>query len=52
VAAALPALSQLSQTNVGLQSMVDGVATWAKNYLQADDAAQQSAAQIAPSDGG
>jgi hypothetical protein len=52
VAAALPALSQLSQTNEGLQSMVDGVATWAKNYLRADDAAQHSAAQIAPTDGG
>ena len=52
VAAALPALSQLSQTNEGLQSMVDGVATWAKNYLQGEDAAQQSAARIAPTDGG
>jgi hypothetical protein len=52
VAAALPALSQLSHTNEGLQSMVDGVATWAKNYLRAEDAAQQSAAQVVPPDGG
>ncbi|GIH18849.1 hypothetical protein [Rugosimonospora africana] len=46
VSAALPALQQLSATNDGLQSMVDGICSWAKNYLNADDAAQQSASQI------
>ena len=46
VGAALPALQQMSQTNEGLQSMVDGICSWAKNYLNADDAAQQSAGQL------
>jgi uncharacterized protein YukE len=46
VSAALPALQQMSATNEGLQSMVDGVCSWAKNYMNADDAAQQSASQI------
>jgi hypothetical protein len=46
VAAALPALRQMSETNQGLQSMVDGVCSWAKNYLNVDDAAKQSASQI------
>jgi uncharacterized protein YukE len=44
--AALPALQQMSQTNEGLQSMVDGICSWAKNYIKADDAARQSASQI------
>jgi uncharacterized protein YukE len=46
VGAALPALQQMSQTNDGLQSMVDGICNWAKNYVSADDAAQQSASQL------
>lgn len=46
VSAALPALQQMSQTNEGLQSMVDGICSWAKNYMNADDAAQQSASQL------
>jgi hypothetical protein len=46
VNAAMPALQQMSQTTEGLQSMVDGICSWAKNYVNADDAAQQSASQI------
>jgi uncharacterized protein YukE len=46
VAAALPALQQMSETNQGLQSMVDGICSWAKNYVSADGAAKQSAGQL------
>lgn len=43
---ALPAIQQMSNTNQGLQSMVDSICTWAKNYVSADQEAQSSASQI------
>lgn len=43
---AVAALQQMSDTNQGVQSMVDSICTWAKNYVSADQAAQSSAAQI------
>jgi hypothetical protein len=46
-APALSALQQMSNTNEGLESMVDGICTWAKNYVNVDELAQQQAAQIA-----
>jgi uncharacterized protein YukE len=41
VGPALTALQQMVSTNEGLQSMVDGIYSWAKNYVNADQAAQQ-----------
>ena len=43
---AVAALQQMSNTNQGVQSMVDSICTWAKNYVSADQEAQSSAAQI------
>lgn len=43
---ALSALQQMSNTNQGLESMVDGICTWARNYVNVDELAQQQAAQI------
>lgn len=43
---ALSALQQMNSTAQGLQSMVDGICSWAKNYVNADQAAQASAAKI------
>jgi len=43
---AISALQQMSNTNQGVQSMVDSICTWAKNYVNADEAAQASAAQV------
>ena len=43
---AVAALQQMSNTNQGVQSMVDSICAWAKNYVSADQAAQSSAAQI------
>jgi len=43
---AVAALRQMSNTSQGVQSMVDSICTWAKNYVSADQAAQASAAQI------
>jgi hypothetical protein len=43
---AVSALEQMSNTNQGLQSMVDGICSWAKNYIGADQEAQASATQI------
>lgn len=43
---AVAALQQMSNTNQGVQSMVDSICTWARNYVSADQAAQSSAAQI------
>lgn len=49
VTAALPALQQMSDTHEGLRSMVDGVCSWAKNYVTADDLAKLSAQQLSAS---
>jgi hypothetical protein len=43
---AVAVLQQMSNTGQGLQSMVDSICTWAKNYVSADEEAQSSAAQI------
>jgi len=43
---AVAGLQQMSDANQGVQSMVDSICTWAKNYVSADEEAQSSAAQI------
>lgn len=45
-ASAVPALQQMSNTNQGVQSMVDSICVWAKNYVSVIEAAEASAAQI------
>lgn len=47
---AVSALQQMSNTNQGLQSMIDGICSWAKNYISADQEAQASASQISSPD--
>lgn len=44
---ALTALQQMSGTKQGLDSLVDGICSWAKNYVSADDLAAASAKQLA-----
>jgi uncharacterized protein YukE len=39
---AVAQLQQMSGTAAGLQSIIDGVAAWAKNYVTADNAVAQS----------
>ena len=39
---AVSQLQQMGATGDGLQSVIDGVATWAKNYVDADAAVAQS----------
>jgi uncharacterized protein YukE len=39
---AVAQLQQMSGTATGLRSIIDGVADWAKNYVNADDAVAQS----------
>jgi hypothetical protein len=46
VPAALAVLSQLDNTHQGVQSMVDGIAAWAKNYVDATAANVAGARQI------
>lgn len=46
VAQALLAIKQLDSTNQGLQGMVDGICTWAKNYVNAEELAKLSATQL------
>lgn len=41
VPAALAALQYMDAVNQGLQSMVDGVATWARNYVNSDEAVKE-----------
>lgn len=43
---AFSALKQMNSTQEGLQSMVDGIRSWAKNYLDADQQAKASISQI------
>jgi uncharacterized protein YukE len=47
VPGALDALQQMDSTNQGLRSMVDGICSWAKNYVNADDLAKADAAKLA-----
>jgi hypothetical protein len=46
IPAALSVLSQMDNTNQGIQSMVDGICSWAKNYVDATSAAASNAKQI------
>jgi hypothetical protein len=46
VPSALAVLSQMDNTNQGIQSMVDGICSWAKNYLDATSADASSAQQL------
>jgi uncharacterized protein YukE len=39
---AVSQLQQMGATGDGLQSVIDGVASWAKNYVEADAAVAQS----------
>jgi uncharacterized protein YukE len=53
VPSALSVLSQMDNTNQGVQSMVDGICSWAKNYTNANASATADANQIssgAPTD--
>jgi uncharacterized protein YukE len=43
---ALSLLQQMSNTNQGIASMVDGICSWAKGYLNADEASKANASQI------
>jgi hypothetical protein len=47
VPGALDVLQQMDSTHQGLQSMVDGICSWARNYVNADDLAKADAAQLA-----
>jgi hypothetical protein len=46
VPAALSTLSQMDDTHQGIQSMIDGICSWAKNYVDATGAAKSGAHQI------
>jgi hypothetical protein len=46
VNSALAVLQQMDDTNQGVQSMVDGICTWAKNYLDAGASATSDANQL------
>jgi uncharacterized protein YukE len=48
---ALSLLQQMGNTNQGLQSMVDGICAWAKNYVNVDQLVAQQAAHIGNSAG-
>ncbi len=43
---ALNAIEHMHHTTKGLQSLVDGICTWAKNYVTADDLAKLDASRI------
>jgi uncharacterized protein YukE len=43
---ALSLLQQMGNTNQGLQSMVDGICSWAKNYVNVDQMVAQQVSQI------
>lgn len=47
VPAAMTVLEQMDNTNQGIQSMVDGICSWAKNYVDAGAAATADAQQLA-----
>lgn len=48
---AVSLLRAMSGTSEGIQSMVDGICSWASNYMDADQAARADAAQIDPGGG-
>jgi hypothetical protein len=43
---AVSLLDQMSYTNQGIQSMVDSICVWAKNYMNADKAVADSASKL------
>src|SRR5262245_44683266 len=45
VSPALSAIQQMSETNVGLRTLIDGISSWAKNYIDVDQTVHDSAAQ-------
>jgi len=45
-APAISVLEQLSNTRMGVQSMVDSICTWAKNYVTASQGDLNSASQL------
>lgn len=47
VPSAMTVLQQMDNTNQGIQSMVDGICSWAKNYMDAGSAATADAQQLA-----
>lgn len=46
VPSALSILTQMDTTNQGVQSMVDGICSWAKNYMGAASASTADAHQL------
>jgi len=46
VPAAMSILTQMDSTNQGVQSMVDGICSWAKNYMGAASASTANAHQL------
>ena len=47
VSSAMTVLQQMDNTNQGIQSMVDGICSWAKNYVDANAATTADAQQLA-----
>lgn len=45
---AVSAIQQMGNTKQGVQSMVDGICSWAKNYMNADQSASAGTSQIDP----
>jgi uncharacterized protein YukE len=43
---AVSAIAQMSNTNQGVQSMVDGICVWAKNYLNVDQSTNSDASGV------
>jgi hypothetical protein len=48
---AISVLEQLDNTNVSVQSMVDSICTWAKNYVDVGQGDLSSASQLADGSG-
>jgi hypothetical protein len=48
---AISVLEQFGNTNMGVQSMVDSICTWAKNYLDTSQGELNSANQLANGSG-
>jgi hypothetical protein len=38
----------MSNTNDGVQSMVDGICTWAKNYMNSSQSSNEDASSVYP----
>jgi hypothetical protein len=43
---AVSAIQQMSNTNDGVQSMVDGICTWAKNYMSSSQSSNDDASSV------